>query len=336
MNFPLPAGLVNMVDRSLALNGTPFDPATTMAVPHGRYTTVHYGIMVPNLPPPYNFLNIITIIGQPKVKLFRNAHLIRTTDLDTANLLIGTGVGTPDHFKGYGVKESCAFHKDGSFLRFGNDLVIEGVYPRFSAHREGAAFNFDLTLEATDKVAHFAKLIGGLYDHWGILCTYQGQIVHDGRTIPIDGLCTFEYARAVNLPLPFLFFSYQIINIDASTQALFVQVLGPMNMPIQRRVYIRSLDHHGGVYTKGFDFTVHEFEPDTVTTPNGQTMQLPSSFSWRVDDEMGHQLIRVNGITNRDFQYGMAGGYAGSFGYHGHYKGNSINGTGYIEYIDCR
>ena len=287
MDFPLPAGLVNIVDGSLALNGIPFDPATTMAVPHGRYTTVHYGIMAPNLPSPFNFLNIITIIGQPKIPLFRNDHLIRTTALDTANLLVGTGVGTPEHFNGYSVKNECTFHHDGSYLSFGNDLVIQGAYPYFSAHRKGTRFNFDLTLEATDKVAHFARLKGGLYDHWSILCTYKGCIDHNGVTTPLDGLCTFEYARAMNLPLPFRFFFYQIINIDESTQALFVQVLGPMNMPVQRRVYIRSLDHHGGVYTKGFKFNVHEFQPGTVTTPNGQTMRLPATFSWQVDDDRG-------------------------------------------------
>lgn len=336
MHFPLSAALINLFDGSLALKGKPFDPFTSFAPPQGRYGTVHYGIMVPNLPAPHNFLNIITVIGQPKIELFRNGHLITTTALDTANLLIGTSTGTPDHFNGYSVKNDCELHADGSYLRFGKDIILQGKYPHFSARREGTAFNFDLTLRATDKVAHFARLIGGLYDHWSILCEYEGCIKQKGITTPVQGLCTYEYARAVNIALPFRFFSYQIINIDERTQVLFVQVLGPMNMPVQRRIYVRSLDDHGGVYTRGFDFTVQELEAEQVVTPRGRRMRLPKKFSWHVDDDEGKELIAIEGLANGDFKYGMTGGYAGSYGYSGSFKGKPVKGTGYIEYIDCR
>lgn len=336
MHFTLPAALLNFLDRSHALNGEPFDPRTSLAPPHGKYSTVHYGIMLPNLPAPHNFLNIITVIGQPKIELFSNNHLITTTALDTANLLIGTSTGTPDHFNGYSVEKDCEFHPDGSYLRFGNDIILQGEYPNFLARREGTAFNFDLTLRATDKIAHFASLIGGLYDHWSILCEYEGRIEQAGVTTPVQGLCTYEYARAVNIALPFRFFSYQIINIDERTQVLLVQVLGPMSMPGQRRIYVRSLNDHGGIYTRGFDFTVQEFEAEAVVTPNGTRMRLPQKFSWRVDDDQGRELIVIEGLANGDFKYGMAGGYAGSYGYRGSFKGHAIKGTGYIEYMDYR
>jgi len=32
----------------------------------------------------------------------------------------------------------------------------------------------------------------------------------------------------------------------------------------------------------------------------------------------------------------MAGGYAGSYQYKGTFKGRTIDGTGYIEYLDIR
>lgn len=336
MNLTIPDVLRNAIDRSLSLNGTPFDPNTSVATPHGRYTTVHYGIMVPNLPPPFNFLNLIAVVGQPKPKIFRNSHLIKTTALDTANLLVGTAIGRPDHFIGYSVARDCELRPDGSYLRFGDDLVIEGCYPNFIARRKSRAFNFELALQATDKISHFSKMVGGLYDHWSLLCEYSGHIEHGGAITPLQGLCTFEYARAINVTLPIRFFTYQILNIDTRTQVLMVEVRGPLNSALQRRVYVRSLDDQGGAYERGFNFEVYEVEDEPVITPDGSTMQLPRKFSWQVEDERGNELITIDGIANGDFKYGMTAGYAGSYGYQGSFRGRPIQGTGYIEYIDCR
>ena len=36
-------------------------------------------------------------------------------------------------------------------------------------------------------------------------------------------------------------------------------------------------------------------------------MRLPRTFSWCVNDNNGNSLIRIDGLTNADFQYGMAG-----------------------------
>jgi hypothetical protein len=297
---------------------------------------VHYGLMMPNLPAPYRFLNVIVVAGQPKAKLFRNPQLIRTTARDTANVLVGTSTGTPDHFQGYSIAQDCDLRPDGSCLRFGQDLILEGSYPHYSARREGHDFNFDLKLKATDKIAHFAKLIGGAYDHWSLLCEYEGTIEHDGSKTPIAGLCTWEYARAFNVNLPLRFFTYQILNIDATTQVLLVEVRGPFGLLVQQRVYVRSLDDHGSIYSRGFDLTVHEYQPQRVTTPAGRSLRLPKAFSWRVDDDQGHELIAIEGVANGDFQYGMAGGYAGSYEYRGHFKRRDVAGTGYIEWIDPR
>ncbi|ENC9896341.1 TPA: hypothetical protein SL686_006820 [Pseudomonas aeruginosa] len=332
----LPKPLLDFIDHSLALSGRPFEPDTSLAPPHGRYATVHYGIMLPGLPAPHHFLNLVAVIGQPKTRLFANPHLIRTTARDTANLLVGTATGTPEHFRGYSIGQDCTFAADGSSLRFADDLVLEGRYPDFSARREGHAFNLQLTLKATDKVANFASLIGGLYDHWSVLCQYRGHLERNGERSEIAGLCTFEYARAVNVNLPFRFFTYQILNLDARTQVLLVEVLGPLGLEAQRRVYLRSLDDHGGVYLRGFDFSVQRFAPTPVTTPNGTRMRLPQEFTWRVEDDDGNELITIRGDANGDFQYGLAAGYVGSYRYEGRFRGRPVSGTGYIEYIDLR
>lgn len=325
----------NWLDRSEAING-PAVKTPLQLRPHIPNHTVHFGIMLPGLPEPYRFLNIITVISQPRARIFRNSHLIRTSAADTASLLVGTATATAEHFRGYSIQQDCELAEDSSFLRFGKELVLEGSYPEFTVRRQGQAFNLELKLQATDKIAHFASMVGNLYDHWSILCEYEGHLEQGGVKTAVQGLCTYEYAKASNIPLPFRFFSYHILNVDERTQVLLVVVLGPMGLPVQRRVYVRSLDSHGGIYSRGFDFTVHEHEAQPVLSPEGVTMRLPRRFSWQVQDESGEEVIRIEGLANGDFQYGMAAGYAGSYGYRGRFRGRAIQGTGYIEYIDYR
>ena len=342
MTFPFfhkvyfPNRLTNLIDSSRIKHSKPFEPNTPVHTPQGKYTCVHYGMMFPNLPAPFNFLNLLTVVGQPLIKLFRNDYLIKTSDIDTANVLIGTAIGTNENFNGYSVQHECELVSNGSSLQFADDLLITGKYPTFYAKREGHDFNFELNIKATDKVANFAELFADTYQHWSLLCEYEGFLQYQDKKTEVKGLCTYEYARGVNINLPMRFFTYQIINIDERTQVLLVEILGPLNVVIQQRVYLRSLHDYGDIYEDGVKLTVHEFEPNRSTTPNGLSMQLPRNFSWTVNDKNGAPLIIINGISNEDFKYGMAGGYAGSYQYTGTFKEKTINGTGYIEWLDIR
>lgn len=72
MKIKLPSSIVKHIDYSSLVNGQAFDPNTATHTPVGKYTCVHYGIMIPNLPAPFNFLNMIVVAGQPLVKIFRS------------------------------------------------------------------------------------------------------------------------------------------------------------------------------------------------------------------------------------------------------------------------
>lgn len=334
MRIKLPTNITHLIDHSGNINGIPFDPNTSIHTPLGKYTCVHYGIMIPNMPAPFNFLNMIVIVGQPLVKIFRNKHLIKTSDIDTANLLIGTAATSENLFSGYSVQHDCLLASNGQYLKFGQDLVIDGSFSEFKATRLGHRFNYELNIKPTDKVAHFVQLAGKLYEHWALLCEYEGYLELDGQKTDVKGLCTFEYARGVSVNIPIRFFTYQFLNIDDKTQVLFVDTHGPAGLVLQSRVYVRSLDDHGDIYEAGFKSTVHEYQNELVVTPNGIKMRLPKIFSWQVNDHEGNLLIVINGTSNHDFKYGMAGGYAGSYQYHGRFKNKDIQGTGYIEWID--
>ncbi len=126
--------------------------------------------MLPNLPAPLNFLDVITVIGQPKIKLYRNDHLIETTAVDTANLLIGTGVSSLASSADTRSLEIWSWHPTRRLVRFGDDFRLEGTYPDFTITYRNPEFDLDLRVRATDKVSHFVKLLGGLFDHWSLLC----------------------------------------------------------------------------------------------------------------------------------------------------------------------
>ncbi|HEV7193252.1 MAG TPA: DUF6670 family protein [Jatrophihabitantaceae bacterium] len=336
MHLPIPAPLarslravVNPVHR---LDGRRFDPATPFGPPHGRYSTVHYGVMIPGLPEPHRFLDVIAVIGQPPVALWRNSHLVQTSDRDTVSLLTATGAMTTDQLQGYSVAEDCELSPDGSSLRFGDRLLFEGSYPDYSVRITHPQVTADLHLHATGSVTHFARLPGGLYDHWSLLCQYTGRI----GGVAAAGLCTLEYARGVALRLPLRSFAYSVLNVDDRTQVLMGQVLGPGGLPVQRVVSVRGLDEPSQSYSRGFRFDIHGFESEARATPDGRWMLLPREFEWQVDDGAGGRLIRIAGRMCGDFTYGMAAGFAGSYRYEGEFRGRAVEGTGYLEYIDGR
>src|SRR4051812_6682000 len=56
------------------------DAPVRMLPPSGRRRSwVHYGVMMPNLPEPHRFFNVMSIVGTPGVALFANDELVTTT-----------------------------------------------------------------------------------------------------------------------------------------------------------------------------------------------------------------------------------------------------------------
>ncbi|RMI33378.1 DUF6670 family protein [Nocardia stercoris] len=336
---------IGLVNRTASVNGTPFDPATPMPPPAGRMRNwVHYGVMVPELPEPHRSFGVMSILGTPGVTVFANDQAITTDPADTVYTSSATASMPDEQFLVHSRAYDCEFAPDGSHLRFGEELVIDGTYPHFTVRRIHPDVVVELEIEATPNVAHFAN-IPGLYKHWSLLSTYRGHVDHHGDRVAVEGLCTVEYAAGVGLHslapatrhnLPVKFFTYHVLNLSDRTQALLVQVLGPCGFPLQKAVYLRSLDGSGGVYTRGFDFEVTEFEPEPRRTPTGRTMSLPRSLSWRVLDGDGRELITIEGKGGGDYSYGLGAGYVGTYEYSGTYRGRDVAGRAYIEYIDCR
>lgn len=335
--------LAGVINRTAARNGRPFDVLTPMRPPGGRRRSwAHYGVMVPGLPAPHRFFGVMSILGTPGVAIFANDHAITTTPADIVYTSSATAGMSGDQFLVHSIERDCEFRSDGSYLKFGDDPLIEGHYPKFTLHRHHRDVEIELEIHATDVVSHFAH-VPGAYDHWSVLAQCRGSLRDRHGITPVETLCTVEYATGIGVHslaphtrrrLPIPFFTYHVLNIDPTTQVLLVQVLGPAGLPIQRRVYLRGLDDHGSVHTRGFDFTVTEHQPRT--TPSGHVMRLPTRLHWQVSDNGNNPLIAIKGTSNSDYSYGLGAGFVGSYDYTGTFAGRAITGTAYMEYIDLR
>lgn len=330
--------LMSQIDRHRRLVGKPFDPSTFIGSPSGRHSWVHYGVMVPGLPAPHHSFGVMSIVGTPGTTVFANDHAITTTPSDTAYLVSATGAMRAPAFHTYSIAQDCEFAPDGSLLRFGDDLVIEGSYPTFDVHRRHPDVDVDLRLHATDKVTPFVDARGGNYSHWSLLCEYEGTV----GDLAASGLCNFEYARGVgvhSLPLPgtpnlpTTFFNYHVLNIDEKTQLLVSEVRTVGGIAVVRAAQVRGLDDYGVEYTD-VRLSVEEHEPEPHPTPDGRVMRLPSAVSIAGNDDDGVEVFRIDGKTNGDWSYGLGAGFVGSYAYDGVFRGRSVQGTAYMEYVD--
>lgn len=330
--------LLRRVNRSGERIGQPFDPATPIGPPSGHHTWVHYGVMVPGLPDPHRTFGIMAIVGTPGVAVFANDHAITTTPSDTAYLVSATAAMRGGAFRAYSIAGECEFAPDGSRIRFGDDLLISGRYPVFDVRRTHPDADVALRLRATDKVTWFADLRGGLYQHWSLLCTYDGTV----GGMPAAGLCTFEYARGAglhSLPLrgtpniPATFFSYHVLNVDDRTQVLFGEARLAGGIPVIQAAYVRGLDDYGSEYTDA-SLTVLRHEAEPRETPDGRRMRLPSALTVAARDAAGAGVFTLDGETNGDWAYGLGAGFVGSYEYSGTFRGRNVSGTAYMEYVD--
>jgi hypothetical protein len=334
------SALAQRLNRNGRRIGLPFDPRTQLKPPHGlRSIWVHYGVMVPDLPEPHRTFGVMSIVGTPGIAIFSNDHAIVTSARDTAYLVSATSAMHDEGLHTYSIARDCEFRPDGSLVRFGEDLTIEGTYPEFRLRRLHRDVVVDLDIRATDKVTYFVDLPGGLYTHWSLLCRYSGAV---GGS-PVAGLCTLEYASGVglhsipirgtpNLPVPF--FSYHVLNIDARTQVLTSKVLGAGGIELISATWVRGLDDYG-CELLDTRFDIDTYEPTPRPTPDGRVMRLPATLTWSAHHR-GSEVVSIRGRCHGDWVYGLGAGFVGSYDYVGRFQGEAIRGTAYFEYIDLR
>lgn len=338
--------LLPRIDRAAESSLEPFrQPAMLRPHVHARrYGWTHYGIFLPDLPAPFRYCNVMTLLGSTGTVMFDNDYLVRTSPRDTATVLSSTALGATHLYEAYSIKDECQVQEDGSRICFGQHLEIRGQFPSFEVTASYEDFHLNIKVACTDTVSWFLRNVA--YDHLSLLATCSGTITRADQTAHLEKtLCTFEYARSVSpytlvdtvLPpawkVPADFFTYQIINLDETTQLLLTDVRS-LGRSAFKGLHVRTLDGRAEIHVLDVDFSVVEYEREPGVAPDGQTMRLPKVFSWTVR-EGGQSLLALRCTIDAPWRFGHGRGYVSCYRFEGHYRGRAHGGSGYIEYIDC-
>ena len=336
--------LAPLMDDRVKASAAPFDHSIEFRPYAGSrlWGWTHFGVFVPSLPGPHRYLNTMTLIGSTGTEIFDNDHLVDGDARGLSTVFSSTASSGNHHYRGY-QPDDCAFEDDGSTLMWGDNLTIEVDLPTVNVVGRYDTFSVDLTLDVTDQVSYFVR--APFYQHLSLLAPYQGTITdHDGVTA-ISGLGTFEYARAMSqqaltkrampgrLKLPMDFFTYQVIQIDETTQMLLTRVEA-RGQAACNLVHIRSVGGTAEAY-EDVHFEVLTWA-DPIVDELGRSMRMPRDFRWQVRDADGRSVLDLTGECDSPMRFGHGRGYAGAFTYEALLRGESKSGTAYIEWVDVR
>lgn len=339
--------LAPRLDDRIQASRVPFAAADIMR-PHTDsrwWGWTHYGVFIPQLPAPYRYLNTMTFIGATGTACFDNDYLAAADARDTATVLSATAYGDEHHYEAYDASTGCDFAADGSRLAWGDDLVIERSHPEYRVTGRYSHMSVDLEVRATDQVSYFTKM--PIYHHFSVLATYEGTIKDIRGTAPISGLCTVEYGRCItpqaltarplpgSLKLPVTFFTYQIVNLDETTQLLMTKVTGA-GATLCELAYLRTLG--GGpdgarVFAKTA-LEVVQYADKRLVDEQGRGMRVPKKMRWTVEDDGGGKVLTLEADVDAPFRFGHGQGYVSAYTFSCTWGSRLLNGTGYLEWID--
>lgn len=339
-------GVLPRIDSRLEASREPFTKPDILR-PHvgtGPWAATHYGVFIPDLDSPHRYLNTMTLIGAIGAEAFDNDYLVAPDARRTATVLSSTAAADHHHYRAYDSVHDCDFAKDGSVLRWGDDLQMEIDYPHVTVRGRYQPFSADIELTVTDQVSYFVKT--PVYDHLSLLAEYKGVIADAVGATAISGLGTFEYARFLThqtltrraltqwLKLPVDFFTYQIIDLGNDTQALLTDV-SARGVVAARLAHVRILGKSTEVYTD-VRMEVTEYRDYPILDEEGRPMRVPHRLNWTVRDDHGHLVLAIDGLVDSTLRYGHGRGYAGAYSYTGEYQGNPAGGSAYMEWVDTR
>lgn len=323
-------------DQSKKLNQAPLCKNKKLPC-HGqtqKYKIILIGLKIPNLPAPLHYLNFFAQIGQSRLPILRNEHLIQTYALDTVSVMSSISPHMVGQLNSYSLNKDCIIN-DAEFNFAGREHILSGS-THFEFRRDDSELSFELNAETTPLVSCFSKLRMGLAEHWSALSYCTGEVIYKGERIAIEQQGALEFARSWNFPyFPVVYYCLQIINLSDRRQLIFMQVRDTLNRVLQSRIYIKDPNQSTvHLYDQAVIFNIHRVYP-RITAPNSLKMYLPREFEWKLHIE-GLSLYMC-GQSRGDFKFGLGSGFAGSFSYSISLNGHDETGeSGYCEYIDCR
>ncbi|MGI8863087.1 MAG: DUF6670 family protein [Solirubrobacteraceae bacterium] len=306
---------------------------------------MHYNFVVPDLPEPHRFFASMVLMGQSGTQVFDANHAVLASPRDTATVALGTAATAPEWFGSYSISEDCEFRDDGSLLRFGEELEVQGTFPEFELSARLPGFELDLKLHCTDEITWFMR--SALYDHVSLPARYSGTLRWQGERLAVSGLCSFEHAQGVSaisilnravppaLKLPVDLFTYQVLKVDADTLLLLTHVL-IAGRQLLNSAYVKEV---GGTQSSRFHGVECEIlgssRDAALIAPDGRSTLVPLRYRWRFGDpsEDGFELELT---PDTPLIYGLGSGWIGGASYEGRFHGREIAGSAYYEHADRR
>lgn len=337
--------LMRITDNAEESSRLPFREPSIM-VPNldsRRYGWTHYGVMIPDLPEPHRFFSAMSLIGATGSLAFDTDHALADHPRRNASVVVGTAASHPGHFGNYSPGRDFQSAPDGSLVQFGDELTIAGRYPNYRLTGRFGGVNADLRLTNTDKVTWFVR--NPVYKHLSLLTEYRGTFSTASQTTEVAGLCAFEYGacpspyqvRSTPLPpalkAPLDLFVYQIVNLGSGEQVLLSHhCIG--GAPFITTALHRGRNSYGRSLGRA-EFRVERYRPEPEETPYGRPMRLPAATRFTVRDQTGI-VLDVHAEMDTAYTYGLGSGFVTGFRHESVWRGETITGRGYQEYIDRR
>ncbi len=332
-------------DSGTAASARPFDEPAVMVPNVGskRYGWTHYGIMIPDLPEPHRFFSAMSLIGATGSLAFDNDFALADEPRRNASVVAGTAASYPSHFGNYSTRSDFVSRADGSLIRFGSDLTLEGRYPEYRLTGLLGGVEADLRLSNTDKVNWFFR--NPVNKHFSLLTEYSGHFTENSRRTDVSGLCAFEYGvcpspyqwRSTPLPdslkAPLDYFVYQIVNLGPDDQVLLSHYC-ISGTPFMTTALHRSRSSYGRAFRHA-EFRIEKYRPTTEQTPYGIPMRVPAVTRFTAFDDDGVALD-LTAELDTTLTFGLGSGFVSGFRHESRWRGERISGRGYLEYIDRR
>ncbi|MFM6957750.1 MAG: DUF6670 family protein, partial [Acinetobacter sp.] len=307
--------------------------ALTFYPPKGLFKIVYQALILPNLPEPFHYLNFISLIGQPRIPICYNASAITTTAIDTATVLVTSGLSTVGHLKSYSAKEQCQLEQDR--YQFLDVDQIQVDFPNYYFKRIDEELSCQLTVNIRADIENHSALHWGVGDYWYARCQCEGEITYKKQKYQIEAQGILKHARAIYFPfIAFHFFTYQVIQVNANLQIILSELRNQWNNIIFSRIEIQSNEQKSILYDHQVVLDITRVYPK-VQTPNGREMYLAREFIWQYQ-EKNQIIFQLKAQSRGDYKFGLGAGYVGSFNYELIWNNENHKGSGYCEYIDCR
>ena len=337
------SALMRITDNAEATSRQPFDQPSIMVPNLGsrRYGWTHYGVMIPDLPEPHRFFSAMSLIGATGSLAFDTDHALADQPRRNASVVVGTAASHPGISAPLPGRDFRS-EPDGSLVQFGDELTIAGRYPRYRLTGRFGGVDADLELTNTDKVTWFVR--NPVY-----------KAPQPADRVPrqfLDGLGDHRRRRTVRLRIRRL---PEPVPVALHPAARTQSAAGPVRVPdhqsgpdeqvllshhcIGGAPFIttalhRSRNSHGCSLGRA-EFHVERYRAAPEETSYGRPMRLPAATRFTVRDA-GGLVLEVNAEMDTAYTYGLGSGFVTGFRHHSVWRGETITGRGYQEYIDRR